>query len=484
MSTILEVERREWAERVFRHALLRDKRLRRRLILIANGVLERPAGTIAGVFKTPADLCGAYDFIENDAVPPEALALSVAISTAQMARQFSSIYVPTDGSSVSVTDRKKTKGTGTLGTRKTKARGDKIHTALAVSPDGIVLGLCSFLQWQRSGHGKKASRAKRETKDKETQKWIDARAQTRDVFAEHAPGTRLHFLHDREADAWAVVLDAIEHRENEDTTLRAAWDRRLWHDGPTGDDETRKLRDALAKSPISGTYDLAVSAGKNRTARVARMHVRSCEVTLDLRDKRTSRHSPARVYAVLAREMSAVPGKEKPVEWLLLTTVPVTDFASACEVIRGYSLRWRIERFYLTWKSAGTDVESTQLEAADHRARWEIILAAVATALLRWSLLARETPNKPASEEWTEEQLTALRDVAEKGTFRPGHVTTVYEVVIAIGHLGGWLKQKGKLPGPKILARGWKEVASHMRSIRRMEQRIRRELEAKMAAGK
>ena len=82
---------------------------------------------------------------------------------------------------------------------------------------------------------------------------------------------------------------------------------------------------------------------------------------------------------------------------MLLTTYPVETFKDARMVLNGYTKRWRIDQFHLAWNSAGTDVESKQLEAADHRLRWSLILAAVAVALLRWQLLAQRGVTRRAN---------------------------------------------------------------------------------------
>ena len=87
-------------------------------------------------------------------------------------------------------------------------------------------------------------------------------------------------------------------------------------------------------------------------------------MTLDLRDRKHGEHRAAPLWAVCVQEKKPRSG-EKPLEWLLLTTYAVEDFESCEHVVSGYTYRWRIEEFHQTWKSAGTDVESTQLRAAD-----------------------------------------------------------------------------------------------------------------------
>ena len=156
------------------------------------------------------------------------------------------------------------------------------------------------------------------------------------------------FQHDREADAWPVVYDMVQQLQQgertEYTTVRSSWDRRLVAEAEDGEDApTRHLRQTMAQSPIRGRYTITVPAGPKRIARQALMAIRACRVTLDLRDKKTSRRYEAPVWAVCSQEQGPTPGGEKPLSWLLLTTYPVASFEGACRVVYGYTQRWRIE---------------------------------------------------------------------------------------------------------------------------------------------
>jgi IS4 transposase len=63
----------------------------------------------------------------------------------------------------------------------------------------------------------------------------------------------------------------------------------------------------------------------------------------------------------LAKECDP-PAGVTPIIWLLLTTLPVEDFAAARRLVFWYTLRWRIERFHFTLKTGGCQVEHLQLQ--------------------------------------------------------------------------------------------------------------------------
>jgi hypothetical protein len=272
-----------------------------------------------------------------------------------------------------------------------------------------------------------------------------------------------------------VVYDAVTAADDEHTTIRASWDRRLvtsTHETDTP--EVRKLRARLSDSTARGHYALKVSAGPKRSARIARVEVRFAQVTLDLRDKKSSQHRAASVTAVLAREVSPVPPGEDPIEWLLLTTYPVTDFEAACEVVLGYSFRWRVEEFHKAMKSGGCDVEASQLSTLARRQKWYAIASAVAARLLRLTYLARERPETLAQTELTPDEHRALEVLSPRRPLPARAKLTIAEAVLRIATLGGYTgKSSGGPPGMITLSRGLQRVsvvAKALRNQREIEQ--------------
>ncbi len=458
------------AQEEFGHAKLGDARRTARAALVFEGALRQPAGTIEAVFDNLAELHGAYDFVENEHINPDDLFDAVANATARRAKKLSFVWIPTDGTSATITDRTRSKETGRVGSSRSNARGDIIHLAYALDPDGVPLGPVSLEAWQRGPKSTRPERDKRKTEEKETQAWLNARENGRALWLVLCPGVVRHYLHDRGADAWPVVADMALPQEGEYTTIRAAWDRRLWDPEPSDDAQTRYLRDALAETTLEGECELDVPASRTRTARCATMQLRACAVTLSLRDKWNNKRTPAEVFVVCAREVSAVPAGEDPLEWMLLTSYPIHTLEDAKFVLGGYAWRWRIEQLFAAWKTAGTDIEASQLGAADHRARWRIILLATASTLLRWQILATTRPDTPAEQEFSAEVLEAVRDV-QKDEVVPAQGATVWQVAVALGYLGGWPGSNTRPPGIKVLCRGWRRVMDYLVGKRRVAAR-------------
>lgn len=54
---------------------------------------------------------------------------------------------------------------------------------------------------------------------------------------------------------------------------------------------------------------------------------------------------------------------KQPLHWRLMTTHAVNSLEHALQIIEGYRWRWRIEQLFATLKTAGLDLEATQLES-------------------------------------------------------------------------------------------------------------------------
>ncbi len=175
-----------------------------------------------------------------------------------------------------VTDRTHAKGTGPIGTRRRKGRGDKLHDALVMDPAGVPLGICAVIDWQRPQTPARRSPGRRDVDQKETRYWLQARDQVRTRLREHAPDVVLHLLHDREADSWTVLWDVVTHQDKEFTTVRAHWNRRLVCADPI--DERMRGRCAMRwrVRPFAASWSLwcrpeAVSPRASRRCRCARV---------------------------------------------------------------------------------------------------------------------------------------------------------------------------------------------------------------------
>lgn len=477
-----------WAREEYGQAQLGDARLTERAVQMLGRAMEYRAGRITQVFLTEAERKGAYRLLENDHVLAESLVDAAGCACAQRSAAYAQVVVPVDGSSAKLADP--VGMLGSVGTYQSGARGIKVISAIALSPEGEPLGLCDQQQWmrppkpktQRRARGKPQAKAKqlqrkkrlasqkaranatRPVQQKETQHWIDAIVATQRRFDDHAPGTQCWFQIDREGDAWPILRALSDCsretlRPGDYFSVRSNWDRCLQQ----ADGSPRKLREELAAQKPVGGYEVDVPAGKKRTARRAHLEIRVAEVTLDLRDQRTDKHQPLPLHVVWAHEVDTCPRGEKALDWMLLTNHPVETLAQAQRVVDGYSQRWRIEEVHKTWKSGGCGIEASQLHSGAAVMKWSTILFTVAVRIERIKYLARTSPDLPASVELSSQEIRALillkRKYKKRTETIPDTMPTIAQAARWIADLGGYTgKSSGGPFGSITLGRGMTKV--------------------------
>jgi hypothetical protein len=418
---------------------------------------RRPAGKLTEVYADSAERQGAYDFIESEHVSAAAMCEAVAASTARRCGEFEWVYVPLDGTSLKLWDGTGgTKDFGAIGTYRMGGTGLKLDNAIAVSPDGVPIGVAGQVWWTRPRHREKKHRPSYKTKlaNKETRFLLACIDQVTSAFAEHAPETRCWFQMDRGCDAQYVLLHLVA--SGHFFTVRSQGMRRMLTVG------RRKiwLRNALQRQPQLAELTLSLPETESRPARQATMAVRSKSVMLRMRDKWNHKHFELPMNVVLVQEQSS---RADRIEWLLLTNQPIATYEETMAVIRGYTQRWRIEEHHKTLKSGACNVEDSQLHSSARVIRWATILSAVAARVERLKYLARTSPDLPASEELAEPELQALL-VLKHRIKRANEVLpvcpTIADATRWIAELGGYTgKSSGGPPGTITIARGLERLA-------------------------
>jgi hypothetical protein len=430
-----------WAVENFWSAPLHAAR-RAQVVKVARLALLKPSGTVAGTSRVDAERQSIYGFLEG-AVDHRVLVKAACDATADRCIGYPFVFVPIDGSSIAVTDRAASKGTGRVGSPPAQGRGLKTMSALALSPRGTALGVAALEFWAR---GKKRTRDHQAVpiERRESYKWIEIASEVHERFCERAPDCAPWFQLDREGDFAEMLLLATQKRML--LTVRARCDRRLRGGG--------RLKARLMRRAPLGRYELRVPARHGHPARVARIDVRACEVQLEAVEKPSKKRHTVSMTAVLAREVGHVRGSAR-IEWMLLTTQTVDSFAMARLVINGYAHRWSIEEFFRTWKSGVCGVESMQLRSFGAMAKWATILGVAATRAMYLAEIAREKPDAPASEAFTEDDLEALVVLRKPKGVEVGDPITIRQAVRWVADLGGYVGNKNSgEPGKITIGRG------------------------------
>jgi hypothetical protein len=289
---------------------------------------------------------------------------------------------------------------------------------------------------------------------------------TRDLQAQ-APGTTPWFQLDRGGDCSMVLEHAI--RNGLTVTVRANQNRTI---GP-GINLFSAIR---SKKPI-GTMSVALPANRRREARLARLSIRCARFKIPL-PTIYRKHRMYELGLVMVSEVARPADGTPPIEWILYTTRDVRTAGDALEVVRAYTRRWRIEEFHRTWKRGACGIEQTRLFTYERIKRWGIIMGAVAARIESIKLAARTTPDAPAVETFSKEEIEAVALLRSKG--KPSAKPTVGEVTLWIAELGGYMGSKNSPPpGATVIARGLEriEAAAQLLAIQRESRKRSRKTE-------
>lgn len=361
------------------------------------------------------------------------------------------VYMPIDGTSLTIVDHENSKGFGHVGTYQQGLRGLKVVTALAVSRTGTPIGVAHLEWWNRPRYAKFASY--RPPAQRESQKWRSTIDSIIARFAEEAPDVRLWFQLDREGDMKTTLIPLVQ--SGHWFTVRSRYNRRL----KDREGVRSYLRDKLRILPVIGEYAIQIPRRGKKPTRRARLAVRCGSFTVATQNKWNRQVVYLDLNVVWVREIGSVHHEHERIEWTLLTNRPTTTLQQAREVVDGYCGRWRIEDFHRTWKSGVCNVEQSQLRGSSAMQKWATILAAVAARAERLKHLSRTAPQQSASVELNRFELQALRILKERQKSRvealPDGTPTLHEAVVWIAQLGGYINRKAQgPPGSRTIQRG------------------------------
>lgn len=438
-----------WATEEFGDADLGDVRRTARLVQLASVLGAQPHASLPQAADDPATLKAAYRFFDNHALRAEALLASHVAATQRRMQTMPLVLAVQDTTTLDWTSHPATTGLGPIATASSRHQGLLAHTTLAISPDRVPLGVLQQQVWARDATTVRQQDHKtRAITEKESQKWLTSLDA---VCAARAACPDTHFVSvgDREADVYDLFLR--ERPAKVDLLVRAAQDRKADH--PEG-----YLWAAMRTAPVAATVTIQLKTRGAQPAREAVLTVRWRAVTLRPPNSRATERLPnVSVWAVWAIERTPPPGAE-PVEWLLLTTVPIATTEDALERLDWYALRWGIEVWHKVLKS-GCQIERVQLETAERLIRCLTLYSVIAWRICYATMLARAVPNVPCTVLLDDAEWQGLSCRIHRVALAPTNPPTLSQAVRWIAKLGGFQGRKGDgEPGVTVLWNGFQRL--------------------------
>lgn len=425
------VDPEDWAQEEFGRAVLGDERLNRRLEELGRSFYAQPGSNLPQACGSRAKAKGAYRFFDNKSVTMEKILKPHVEATARRIAEHKIVLSVQDTTSLNYTAHPLMEDLGPINTKGDKGTGLEVHDTMAFTPEGVPLGLLDVQCWARDPEeaGRSARRKERPIEEKESFKWIRSYRATAEI-QKLCPKTMLVSVGDRESDLHDLFAEAGKNPEGPKLLVRSERSRKRMTAGGN-------LWEVMEAKEVAGHQELQVPRQGSRKARTAILEVRWSEV--ELKTPKASPHlSSVRAWAVYARETDF----EEPVEWMLLTTVPVTSLEDACERLSWYARRWGIEIYHKTLKS-GCLIEDRQLGKASRLESCLAIDMVVAWRIYYLTRQGRETPNVPCTIFFEESEWKALMCFVTENPVPPKNPPTLREAVRMVAALGGFLGRKG-----------------------------------------
>jgi len=446
-----------WASEEMTTVDLGDERLDTRVVTLLSALGNRPNLSIPAACQGRTELKAAYGFFDNEKVTFEKVLQPHVARTRERMAQQQVVLLVQDTSEIDVTrPEQEVVGAGDLdGSR----RGFLLHEMHAFTPEGTPLGTvwAQILNRTEGVSHAAASEKQRKRKqapieEKESMRWLDGLRQAREV-AQQLPGVCCVCVADSEADIYELFSEPRGEQPLH-WLIRACQDRALHAE------EGAHLREQVLATPVLYKVDLKIRGRKaktaaedrarrqNRVTRRAMVEVRAKTLTLRPPYRPDRKRPPVTVNVVIVREPNPPPN-EPPVEWILVTTLPIDNPEQVRTIVEYYCVRWAIEVLFRTLKS-GCRIERRRFEHLDRILPCLGMYLIVAWRTLFVCHLGRECPDLDCEAIFEPSEWKAVW-VTVHHKKPPQQPPPLSEMVHLIAGLGGYVERRNSEPGAQTV---------------------------------
>lgn len=462
----------DWAAQELRGADLGDKRSNRRLHKVLRDLGKNPTDSIPVACGSWSETKAAYRLLAHKAATPEKILESHKSSTLERIRLCSTVLLLQDTTTLNFTTQSSRSDVGPI--NRTNTRGMFLHPTIAVTPERECLGVLSYHQWYRENLANQTqsertkTNFKRDLKNKESYRWL-AGYRIANELSKELTETMIVSISDREGD----LYDIFQEAQDETSKHKAYWLIRSQHKRGTLNEHGKKSGKniqelAKAEAPL-GFIEFELPARKGQKSRKVKQALHAKKIELSLPDRKSHHDGYHSVEAtvIVAREVDP-PKKSEPVEWVLLTNLPVNTLDEAREKVQWYMCRWQIEIYFKVLKS-GCRIEKLQLSDNNFAACLSLYMI-IAWRILFLTTLGRECPDLPCDCVLSKEEWQTVFVVVKKAK-PPKHPPKLNDVIRMIASLGGYMNRKSESePGAKTLWIGLRNLQEHIKAKQAFEE--------------
>jgi len=322
--------------------------------------------------------------------------------------------------------------------------GILMHSSLAVTTEGLPLGLAAIKFWTRRKF-KGANALKRKVNPtrvpieaKQSVRWLENLKQSTALLGE--PSRCIH-IGDRESDIYELFCAA--HEGGTKFLVRTCVDR-LAGDGQ------HTIAALMRRMKTKAIHQVEVRDAKG-TVSQATIKVKYHRLRVYPPIGKQKEYPPLMVTVIYAQEASTPRNREK-IDWKLITNLPVRNRTDAVEKLNWYATRWRIETFHKILKS-GCRAEASKLRTAERIVNLIAMFCILSWRIFWMTMMNRVAPAAPPSVALTRVETQLLDHLLPAVPTRRRATLSTY--LIKIARLGGYLaRTKDSPPGNMVMWRG------------------------------
>ncbi len=444
----------EWIAKELATSRFGDKRLDKRFERLVNHLWHGVGNSLPFACQDWANTKAAYRFLSNDKVTECDILASHFASTQARVKQtpililhdtteFTYKREPFD--LIGVTNLIKGGAHKYSGRAVHTVCGLLMHSSLAVTTDGLPLGLAAVKFWTRrrfkgsKALSKKINPTRVPIDQKESFCWLENLRASTGLFAR--PEQCVH-IGDRGSDIYELFCVAQTHGTH--FLIRTCVDR-LAGDG--GHTVAREMQDTRVKG-----FHRVTLHDKNDQATHAKLEIKYRRITVLPPIGKQKCYPPLVLTVLHASEVDA-PAHRKKLEWKLITDLPVRTRKEAIEKLDWYAMRWKIELFHKILKS-GCKAEDSKLRTAQRLTNIIAIFCIVSWRIFWMTMLNRTCHNCPARAALTPNEIGLLQRMIKKKAVNDGQ-SPLSQCLVQIAKLGGYLaRARDPPPGNTVMWRG------------------------------
>jgi hypothetical protein len=338
-----------------------------------------------------------------------------------------------DTTSLNYDTHEKTEGIGYIGDKTKGVIGPlvRIHSCIAVTPDGLVLGVLDQTHYNRPQAKDDTMTAEvkknRPIEEKESSRWLA----TMEKSCRNIPNEqKVITVCDREGDMYELFDQAVQN--NQLFLIRIIQNRMTV--------ENERILDKIRKKPCAGRIKTVIPRDSRRELKeretVLQVRYAQFEVKKPQIKNVNQELLPSLEVNVIYVKEEKHPHGVEPIEWYLMTNEPVESGEEAYEKVGYYIQRWKIERFHFVLKS-GCRVEKLQERSIEKTASLILMYSIISMFILNLTYIARINPDLPCTIFFESDEWKILYCAANRTKKPPQKQYTIGEAVKYVGWLGG-----------------------------------------------